>query len=156
MGTNTSPPLTPSPPPANPNLLLSPVHSPQPDDDDFGDGDGHGDGNISPQGDDDDAHNTPQEPDPWQDYNTDPDMHNDPDLYPSRPSPPDDNIGFAQLITRAAKYHGVKLHSDPQEEDFLLETFAQPQKSTHILPMLKGLIKHAPEVFKDPVRTRVL
>lgn len=85
-------------------MSISPAHSPQltfsppPQDDDDDDGDGNGD----PHG-DDDAHTIPQDSDPWEDYNNDPDPHNNPDLYPSRPSPPDDNIGFAQLINRAAQ-----------------------------------------------------
>ncbi|XP_078535634.1 uncharacterized protein LOC144822021 [Lissotriton helveticus] len=96
-------------------------------------------------------------PDPWDDYTT-PDVPNVPqdDLYPSRPSPPEDTIGFNYLIHRAAQYHGVNIHTDPVEEDFLMDTFDNAQRSSSILPMLKGVIKHALEVFKDPVRTRVI
>ncbi|XP_078533227.1 uncharacterized protein LOC144819101 [Lissotriton helveticus] len=96
-------------------------------------------------------------PDPWDDYTT-PDVPNVPqnDLYPSRPSPPEDTIGFNKLIHRAAQYHGVDIHTDPVGEDFLMDTFDNAQRSTSILPMLKGVIKQASEVFKDPVRTRII
>ncbi|XP_078533223.1 uncharacterized protein LOC144819088 [Lissotriton helveticus] len=42
------------------------------------------------------------------------------------------------------------------DEDFQLDTFDNTQRSTAILRMLKGVIKHAKEIFKDPVRARVL
>lgn len=78
------------------------------------------------------------------------------EVYPSRPSPPDDTIRFSQLLHRAAQFHGVDMHTDPVDEDFLMDTITPAQRTTVTLPMLKGVIKHAPEVFKDPVRARVI
>lgn len=37
-----------------------------------------------------------------------------------------------------------------------MDTFQPAQRSTCTLPMLKGVIKHAPDIFKDPVRGRVV
>ncbi|XP_078520386.1 uncharacterized protein LOC144785252 [Lissotriton helveticus] len=104
-----------------------------------------------------DPYYPPVSPDPWEDYTT-PDVPNEPqdDIYPSRPSPPEDTMGFNQLLTRAAQYHGVDMHSDAIEEDFLLDTLDTAQRSSAILPMLKGVVKHASQVFKDPARTRVI
>ncbi|XP_078540274.1 uncharacterized protein LOC144825362 [Lissotriton helveticus] len=104
----------------------------------------------------DDNNTIPEDTGPWEDYDAVSDTDNDPDLYPSKPSPPDDNSGFAQLINRAAKYHKVDLHAEPQIEDFLLETLPAAQKSSGTLPMLKGLLAHTSGIFKDPVRARVL
>ncbi|XP_078502429.1 uncharacterized protein LOC144756499 [Lissotriton helveticus] len=104
----------------------------------------------------DDNNTIPEDTDPWEDYDAVSDTDNDPDLYPSKPYPPDDNSGFAQLINRAAKYHKVDLHAEPQIEDFLLETLPAAQKSSGTLPMLKGLLTHTSDIFKDPVRARVL
>ncbi|XP_078526618.1 uncharacterized protein LOC144799223 [Lissotriton helveticus] len=75
---------------------------------------------------------------------------------PSRPSPLEDTMGFNQIIHRAAQYHWVDLHIDPVDEDFIMDTFDNAQRSSSILAMLKGVIRHAPEVFKDPVRTLVI
>lgn len=75
---------------------------------------------------------------------------------PLGPSTPDDYIGYVQLINRAAEYHGEELHKEPLEEDFLFETLTHSQRSTHTLPMLKSMLKHTDEVFKDPVRGRIL
>lgn len=100
---------------------------------------------------------TVDSPDEWEDYNVPPDPPGTWDnTYPSRPSPTDDSLSFAHLVNRTAIYHGVKLESDPVEEDFLLDTFEPAQKSTCTLPMLKGVIKHAPDIFKDPVRARIV
>ncbi|XP_078526649.1 uncharacterized protein LOC144799283 [Lissotriton helveticus] len=104
----------------------------------------------------DDEDTIPEEADPWEEYNVGSDNDNDPELYPSKPSPPDDNTGFAQLINRAAKYHKVDLHAEPQIEDFLLETLPAAQRTSGTLPMLKGLLSHTSEIFKDPVRARIL
>ncbi|XP_078496692.1 uncharacterized protein LOC144752701 [Lissotriton helveticus] len=92
--------------------------------------------------------------DPWEDYNA-PDLPQD-EAHPSRPSPPDDTIGFTQLIHRAATFHGVDLHTDPIEEDFLTDTLLTSHKTTTTLPILNGVLRHAPEIFKDPVRARVI
>lgn len=154
MGTHPSTPYIPPSPPPNPNLIIKPSNSPppplspDPQDEDYGDGDEE---HYVPHDQD-----IPQDTDPWVNYDKDPDQNNDPDLYHTRPSPPDDNIDYVQLINRAAKYHGVELHTEPLEENFWLETLTHSQRSTHTLPMLKGMLKHAVEVFKDPVRERIL
>ncbi|XP_078514255.1 uncharacterized protein LOC144773230 [Lissotriton helveticus] len=111
-----------------------------------------GDGDLAG----DDNNIIPEDTDPWEDYDAVTDNDNDPDLYPSKPSPPDDNSGLAQLINKAAKYHKVDFHAEPQIEDFLLETLPAAQKSSGTLPMLKGLLTHTTDIFKDPVRARVL
>lgn len=152
----TSPLRVPSPLPPVPLPHISPIPSPIPsqtpppqdDEDDF-----WGGGDDEPLGEPD--NNMPTN-DPWDNYGTPdvPDTAHD-DIYPSRPSPPEDTIGFTQLIHRAAQYHSVDLHTDPIE-DFLMDTFAPSHRSTSILPMLKGVVRHAPEIFKDPVRARVI
>lgn len=140
MGTNpSSPPITP-PSPIDPNLLISPTNSPQPQSPDDGDG-------VITQD---------IIPDPWEDYRTDPNTDNDPDLYPSRPSPPDDNIGYIELLNRAAEYHRVELYKEALEEDFLFVTLSSSQRATQTPPMLKGMLKHADKIFKDPVRARIV
>ncbi|XP_078506924.1 uncharacterized protein LOC144767299 [Lissotriton helveticus] len=64
-------------------------------------------------------------------------------------------IVFNQLLDRAAKYHNVDMYTDPIE-DFLFDTFPTSEKNVRTLPMLKGVLKHAPDIFKDPARARVL
>lgn len=53
------------------------------------------------------------------------------ELYRYRPSPPDDTIGFAQLLQRAAHDHGVDMHADPVDDDFLMNTIIHTQKASH-------------------------
>lgn len=48
------------------------------------------------------------------------------------------------------------MHTDPVDDDFLLDTIAPAHRTTVTLPMLNGVLKHAPEVFKDPDRARVI
>ncbi|XP_078540004.1 uncharacterized protein LOC144824913 [Lissotriton helveticus] len=149
----TSPMHVPHPAPApTPPPHTSPL-SPVPSSTHGDNGDDESDTGADPQ----EPVDPPDSPDPWVDYKTPdiPDVPQD-DIYPSRPSPPEDTMGFNQLLIRAAQYHGVDMDSDTVEEDFLLDTFDNAQQSSTILPMLKGVVKHAPEVFKDPVRTRVI
>ncbi|XP_078502523.1 uncharacterized protein LOC144757755 [Lissotriton helveticus] len=157
MGTNITPPASPrprvtpsSPIPHNRPHIPTPSTprpaTPQSDvDSDIGEGE--------PQGDD---KTIPDEEDPWENYDVGSDEDNDPELYPSKPSPPDDNTGFVQLINRAAKYHKLDMHTEPQIEDFLLETLPGAQRTSGTLPMLKGLLTHTEEIFENPVRARVL
>lgn len=149
----TSPLTLPDSPPAAPAPHTSPTlsprhpHTPPPQEDELG-------GVVDDeQLGDPDYPNIPTH-DPWNDYYT-PDVPQE-EIYPSRPSPPDDNLGFTQLIHRAAQYHGVDLHTDPIDDNFLMDTFAPSQKPTSILPMLKGVTKHAPEILKEPVGARVV
>ncbi|XP_078520391.1 uncharacterized protein LOC144785278 [Lissotriton helveticus] len=99
----------------------------------------------------------PQE-EPWEEptdpYNT----HPIPDVpsYPTNTSPTDDTIVFNQLIDRAAQFHNVDMHNDPVEENFLFDTFPTSEKSVRTLPMVKGVLKHAPDIFKDTARARVI
>lgn len=127
--------------------MISPEHSPPhtPKDQDDGDRDGNGAGD-----------NEPILPDPWADYNTNSRTGNDPDLYPMKPSPPDDSVGYIELLGRTANYHGVQLHKESLEEDFLFETLGSTQRSSHTLPMLMGMIRHVDDIFSDPVRARIL
>lgn len=139
VGTNPSPPYIPPASPTDPNLLISPQNSPPPPT------------SPDPHGDGDDNEDPPQDTHPWQDYHTDPD--NDPDLYLSRPCPPDDNIGYVELLNRAAQYHGMELHSEPLEQDFLFETLSSSHRATHTLPMLKGMLKHTGH-FQTPCQSK--
>lgn len=93
-------------------MLITPTNSPPPyTPDNQDDGDGAGE-------------NDPAPPDPWKDYNTDSPTDNDSDLCPTKPSPPDDSIGYIELLSRAANYHGVQLHKESLKEDFLFETLS--------------------------------
>lgn len=64
-------------------------------------------------------------------------------------------MSYTQLIARAAQYHGVELHKESSEEDFLFDTLGS-HKSSQTLPMLKGMLRHTFDIFKDPVRARIL
>ncbi|KAJ1138897.1 hypothetical protein NDU88_005277 [Pleurodeles waltl] len=58
------------------------------------------------------------DPDAWDLYDA-PVSDNSPECYPARPSPPEDSTGYAQVVSRAAAFHSVSLHSEPIEDDFL-------------------------------------
>lgn len=70
----------------------------------------------------------PPQDDLWETYDTDPHDNTDPDLYPSRPSLPDDTTTYHDLRGRAATYHKVPLHTQPLEGDFLFETLSSNQR----------------------------
>ncbi|XP_078496414.1 uncharacterized protein LOC144752346 [Lissotriton helveticus] len=92
-------------------------------------------------------------------YEGDPvDQHTaqDPQVYNVKPSPTEDSAAFNALIERAAKNHDVELHADPIEVDFLFDTFSTAEKTVKTLPMLKGVLKHAADIFKEPTRARVI
>lgn len=137
--TPSSPPLPPSSPYLDP-LHITPPGSP-----------------LSQQeGDDIDAEDAQLPVDPWKDYTIDPPLDTDPDLYPAKPSPPDDNVAYQELHARAAEYHGVALYKESLEEDFLFETHASTHRSSQTLPMLKGMMRYANDIFKDPVQALIL
>lgn len=149
----TSPIRDISPLPQVPQLTISPAHSPLPQftpppldqEEEFDQGD-----EEMQLGDPRDPYSP--SPDPWKQYEAPgaPDVPQE-DVYPSRPSPPDDTIGFSQLLHRAAQFHWVDMHTGPIDDDFLMDTITPSQRSTVTLPMLKGVIEHAPEVFKAPL-----
>ncbi|XP_078511993.1 uncharacterized protein LOC144771259 [Lissotriton helveticus] len=80
----------------------------------------------------------------------------DPQGFGARTSPTEDSAAFNALIERAAANHDVDMHADPVEEDFLFDTFSVSERTVKTLPMLKGVLKHAPEIFKEPTRARVV
>ncbi|XP_078502420.1 uncharacterized protein LOC144756483 [Lissotriton helveticus] len=80
----------------------------------------------------------------------------DPQLFNARASPTEDSAGFHALLERAAANHDVDMHADPIEEDFLFDTFSVSERTVKTLPMLKGVLKHAGDIFKEPTRARVV
>ncbi|XP_078521848.1 uncharacterized protein LOC144791076 [Lissotriton helveticus] len=109
----------------------------------------------------DDEYNFPADTDPedhqdsWADavdQQTAPDTR----VYNVKTSPTEDSAAFNALIERAAKNHDVQLHADPVEVDFLFDTFSTSAKTVKTLPMLKGVLKHAADIFKEPTRARVI
>ncbi|XP_078502407.1 uncharacterized protein LOC144756448 [Lissotriton helveticus] len=74
--------------------------------------------------------------------------------YTIKTSPTEDTAAFNALIERAAKNHDVDMHADPVEEDFLFDTLSE--RSVKTLPMLKGVLKHATDIFKETTRARVV
>ncbi|XP_078540262.1 uncharacterized protein LOC144825334 [Lissotriton helveticus] len=84
--------------------------------------------------------------------------HTTPDIqsYAVKTSPTQDTAAFNALIERAAHNHDVDMHADPVEEDFLFDTFSTSEKSIKTLPMLKGVLKHASDIFKEPTKARVI
>ncbi|XP_078522996.1 uncharacterized protein LOC144792004 [Lissotriton helveticus] len=80
----------------------------------------------------------------------------DPQLFSARASPTEDSAGFHALIERAAANHDVDMHADLVEEDFLFDTFSVSERTVKTLPMLKGVLKHAADIFKEPTRARVV
>ncbi|XP_078502898.1 uncharacterized protein LOC144761339 [Lissotriton helveticus] len=80
----------------------------------------------------------------------------DPQVYNVKTSPTEDSAAFNALIERAAKNHDVEMHADPVEVDFLFDTFSTAEKTVKTLPMLKGVLKHAADIFKEPTRSRVV
>ncbi|KAJ1094242.1 hypothetical protein NDU88_007320 [Pleurodeles waltl] len=128
----TTPP--PSPPPsmhtspvATPPLMQSPTHTAMSQDD----------------------------PDAWDLYDA-PVSDNSPDCYPTRPSPPEDSTSYTQVVSRAAAFHNVTLHSEPIEDDFLFNTLSSTHSQYQSLPMLPGMLKHSKQIFQDPVKGRAI
>ncbi|XP_078540261.1 uncharacterized protein LOC144825331 [Lissotriton helveticus] len=76
--------------------------------------------------------------------------------YPVKTSPTEDTAAFKALIEWAAHNHDVEMHADLIEEDFLFDTFSTSEKSVETLPMLKGVLKHAGDIFKETTRARVV
>ncbi|XP_078503202.1 uncharacterized protein LOC144761849 [Lissotriton helveticus] len=99
-----------------------------------------------------------EESQPW----TDPVDPDEPDTvthtqsYAVKTSPNEDTAAFNALIERAALNHDVDMHADPVEEDFLFDTFSTSERSVRTLPMLKGVLKHAGDIFKEPTKARVV
>ncbi|KAJ1176562.1 hypothetical protein NDU88_001836 [Pleurodeles waltl] len=81
---------------------------------------------------------------------------NSPDCYPARPSPPEDSTAYMQVVARAATFHNVALHAEPIEDDFLFNTLSSTHSQYQSLPMLPGMLKHAKQVFQDPVKGKAI
>ncbi|XP_078508453.1 uncharacterized protein LOC144768551 [Lissotriton helveticus] len=112
-------------------------------------------------GEQDEEYNSPantepdEQQDSWVEAGDQGDQHtvHDPQVYNVKTSPTEDSAAFNALIERAAKNHDVEMHADPVEVDFLFDTFSTAVKT---LPMLKGVLKHAADIFKEPTRSRVV
>ncbi|KAJ1087218.1 hypothetical protein NDU88_000404 [Pleurodeles waltl] len=96
-----------------------------------------------------------QDQDAWDLYDT-PVPDNDPDSYPTKPSPPEDSTSYSQLVARAEEFHNVQLHSDPIEDDFLFNTLSATHSQYQCLPMLPGMLRHAKQIFEEPVKSRAI
>ncbi|KAJ1157445.1 hypothetical protein NDU88_010157 [Pleurodeles waltl] len=81
---------------------------------------------------------------------------NSPDCYPARPSPPEYSTAYTQVVSRAAAFHNVALHVEPIEDDFLFNTLSSTHSQYQSLPMLPGMLKHANQVFQEPVKGRAI
>ncbi|KAJ1194439.1 hypothetical protein NDU88_003728 [Pleurodeles waltl] len=93
--------------------------------------------------------------DAWDLYDA-PVSDNSPESYPTKPSPPEDSTAYAQVVARAAEFHNVSLHSEPVEDDFLFNTLSSTHSTYQSLPMLPGMLRHAKQIFKDPVKSRAI
>ncbi|XP_078529587.1 uncharacterized protein LOC144807809 [Lissotriton helveticus] len=153
FGTSPSRPFT--PPPFFPNMPIVP-YSPTPSgyDETENMGEDPQDDFVEPEDQDVQDNTWDDQNDPYDTYEPQPIPYTS--TYHTKPSPTADTIVFNQLVDRAAKYHGVDMHTDPIEEDILFDTFPTSEKSVSTLPMLKGVLKHAPDIFKDLARARVL
>ncbi|KAJ1208071.1 hypothetical protein NDU88_003461 [Pleurodeles waltl] len=96
-----------------------------------------------------------QDQDAWDLYDA-PVSDNSPDTYPTRPSPPEDSTAYSQVVARAALFHNVELHSEQVEDDFLFNTLSSTHSSYQSLPMLPGMLRHAKDIFKEPVKSRAV
>ncbi|KAJ1087474.1 hypothetical protein NDU88_000645 [Pleurodeles waltl] len=96
-----------------------------------------------------------QDQDAWDLYDA-PVSDNSPEAYPTKPSPPEDSTAYSQVVARAAEFHNVSLHSEPVEDDFLFNTLSSTHSSYQSLPMLPGMLRHAKEIFKEPVKSRAI
>ncbi|KAJ1173375.1 hypothetical protein NDU88_005211 [Pleurodeles waltl] len=81
---------------------------------------------------------------------------NSPDCYPARSSPPEDSTAYMHVVSRAATFHNVALHSEPIEDNFLFNTLSSTHNQYQSLPMLPGMLIHAKQVFQDPVKGRAI
>ncbi|KAJ1093052.1 hypothetical protein NDU88_006161 [Pleurodeles waltl] len=95
------------------------------------------------------------DPDAWDLYDA-PVSDNSRECYPAKPSPPEDSTGYAQVVSRAAAFHNVSLHSEPIEDDFLFNTLSSTHSQYQSLPMLPGMLKHSKQVFEEPVKGRAI
>ncbi|KAJ1083632.1 hypothetical protein NDU88_003789 [Pleurodeles waltl] len=98
---------------------------------------------------------TQDDADAWDLYDP-PISDNSPECYPTKPSPPDDSTAYTQVLARAATFHSVTMHSEPVEDDFLFNTLASTHASYQSLPTLPGMLKHAQQVFQEPVKGRAI
>ncbi|KAJ1185206.1 hypothetical protein NDU88_002000 [Pleurodeles waltl] len=96
-----------------------------------------------------------QDQDAWDLYDA-PVSDNSPEAYPTKPSPPEDSTAYSQVVARAAQFHNVNLHSEQVEDDFLFNTLSSTHSSYQSLPMLPGMLRHAKEIFKEPVKSRAI
>ncbi|KAJ1169217.1 hypothetical protein NDU88_001123 [Pleurodeles waltl] len=96
-----------------------------------------------------------QDQDAWDLYDA-PVSDNSPEAYPTKPSPPEDSTAYSQVVARAAQFHNVSLHSEQVEDDFLFNTLSSTHSSYQSLPMLPGMLRHAKDIFKDPVKSRAI
>ena len=99
------------------------------------------------QGWDDDTYGDP-------DLTTPQDIDTYSDLYPTKPSPPEDTSGYHEVIERAASYHKVDMYTEGVKESFLFETLKKSQKQVQFLPMLGGFLEPVQQIFQDPVKGR--
>ncbi|KAJ1136534.1 hypothetical protein NDU88_002949 [Pleurodeles waltl] len=93
--------------------------------------------------------------DAWDLYDA-PVSDNSPEAYPTKPSPPEDSTAYSQVVARAAEFHNVSLHSEPVEDDFLFNTLSSTHSTYQSLPMLPGMLRHAKQIFKEPVKSRAI
>ncbi|KAJ1187330.1 hypothetical protein NDU88_004107 [Pleurodeles waltl] len=98
---------------------------------------------------------TQEDADPWDLYNP-PVSDNSPECYPSKPSPPEDSTSYTQVLTRAATFQNITMHSEPVEDDFLFNTLASTHASDQSLPMLPGMLTYAQQVFQEPVKGKAI
>ncbi|KAJ1081017.1 hypothetical protein NDU88_001204 [Pleurodeles waltl] len=93
--------------------------------------------------------------DAWDLYDA-PVSDNSPESYPTKPSPPEDSTAYAQVVATADEFHNVSLHSEPIEDDFLFNTLSSTHSHYPSLPMLPGMLRHAKQIFKEPVESRAI
>ncbi|KAJ1141146.1 hypothetical protein NDU88_007481 [Pleurodeles waltl] len=98
---------------------------------------------------------TQDDVDPWDLYDP-PISDSSPESYPTKHSPPEDRTAYTQVLARAARFHNLTMHSEPVEDDFLFNTLASTHASYQSLPMLLGMLKHAQQVFQEPVKGRAI
>ncbi|KAJ1083976.1 hypothetical protein NDU88_004131 [Pleurodeles waltl] len=98
---------------------------------------------------------TQDDADAWDLYDA-PVSDNSPDCYQTKPSPPEDSTAYTQVLSRAAKFNNVAMHTEPVEDDFLFNTLASTHVSYLSLPMLLGMLKHTKQVSQEPVKGRAI
>ena len=77
-----------------------------------------------------------------------------PDTYPSRPSPPDDLTSYNAIIKRAADTYGVQLEEERPDTCFLLNRLATYSRGATFLPMLPSMLDLGKDAFKEPATAK--